>query len=278
MSRLSWPVVLASHQRIKERGSDGLAMEAVSGIKTVAALGREQDIMLLLDYRLQKPYTDGIRQIFLGNFFLALSLSISYFVYGFAYWWGSRNVADGYYSQVDFFIVLPALLFSAQASGQLLAFSPDISKAHVSASNIFGLLDEYPPKLRANEYALASKSSAHQIEAGSASTSERTPTPSPTPLSIEFRNVCFSYPTRRLSPALRDLSFKVTPGQYVAFAGSSGSGKSTVMSLIERFYEPDSGCILVDNEADRPPLVAHHDQVMRVEARSRGQTRTDILA
>ncbi|KAE8184607.1 hypothetical protein CF336_g7731, partial [Tilletia laevis] len=81
MSRLSWPVVLASHQRIKERGSDGLAMEAVSGIKTVAALGREQDIMLLLDYRLQKPYTDGIRQIFLGNFFLALSLSISYFVY-----------------------------------------------------------------------------------------------------------------------------------------------------------------------------------------------------
>ncbi|CAD6941987.1 unnamed protein product [Tilletia laevis] len=254
--------VLAALQRRHETAfsaCNALAMEAVSGIKTVAALGREQDIMHLLDYRLQKPYTDGIRQIFLGNFFLALSLSISYFVYGFAYWWGSRNVADGYYSQVDFFIVLPALLFSAQASGQLLAFSPDISKAHVSASNIFGLLDECPPKLRADEYALASKSSAHQIEAGSASTSERTPTPSPTPLSIEFRNVCFSYPTRRLSPALRDLSFKVTPGQYVAFAGSSGSGKSTVMSLIERFYEPDSGCILVDNEADRPAALVRED-------------------
>ncbi|KAE8271517.1 hypothetical protein A4X09_0g827 [Tilletia walkeri] len=257
--------VLAALQRRHETAfsaCNALAIEAVSGIKTVAALGREQDIMHLLDYRLQKPYTDGIRQIFFGNFFLALSLSISYFVYGFAYWWGSRNVADGYYTQVDFFIVLPALLFSAQASGQLLAFSPDISKAHVSASNIFRLLDDCPPKLSADEYALASKSNVqgagHNDDAPT-SANGRNPVPATKPLSLEFRNVWFSYPTRRLAPALRDLSFKVSPGQYVAFAGSSGSGKSTVMSLIERFYEPDSGCILVDNEADRPAALVRED-------------------
>ncbi|KAK0564812.1 hypothetical protein OC844_001523 [Tilletia horrida] len=262
--------VLAALQRRHETAfssCNALAIEAVSGIKTVAALGREQDVMHLLEHRLEKPYSDGIRQIFLGNFFLALSLSISYFVYGFAYWWGSRNVADGYYTQVDFFIVLPALLFSAQASGQLLAFSPDISKAHVSAANIFKLLDDCPPKVTSDQYALDANrkqltgNGERDQVAGSSSSSERgqVAIARREPLSLEFRNVWFSYPTRRLNPALRDLSFKIEPGHYVAFAGASGSGKSTVMSLIERFYEPESGCVLVDNEADRPAALVRED-------------------
>ncbi|KAL9940924.1 hypothetical protein V8E36_000412 [Tilletia maclaganii] len=259
--------VLAALQRRHETAfsaCNALATEAVSGIKTVAALGREYDILHLLEYRLEKPYKDGIRQIFLGNFFLALSLSISYFVYGFAYWWGSRNVADGYYSQVEFFIVLPALLFSAQASGQLLAFSPDISKAHVSAANIFTLLDECPPKLSADDYGAdytkPIASEAQQIVAAAGgSTAQQDFAPSRPPLRLEFRNIWFAYPTRRLNPALRGVSFKIEPGQYVAFAGASGSGKSTVMSLIERFYEPDSGAVLVDNESDRPAGLVRED-------------------
>ncbi|KAK0558033.1 hypothetical protein OC846_000025 [Tilletia horrida] len=256
--------VLAALQRRHETAfsaCNALAMEAVSGIKTVAALGREQDIMHLVEYRLQKPYRDGIRQIFVGNLFLAFSLSISYFIYGFAYWWGSRNVAEGRYSQVDFFIVLPALLFSAQASGQLLAFSPDISKAHVAAANVFGLLDECPPQ----EYSPdeGSKGSPEKMVTGTSHSQDKHELvgqmqehgQEEAPLALEFRNVWFSYPTRRSHPALQDLSFKVEPGHYVAFAGSSGSGKSTVMSLIERFYEADSGSVLVDNQVDRPAAV-----------------------
>jgi ATP-binding cassette subfamily B protein len=62
---------------------------------------------------------------------------------------------------------------------------------------------------------------------------------------IEFRNVTFTYPGRR-TPALKDVSFRIREGQTLAVLGSTGSGKSTLIKLILRQYDPDSGEILVD--------------------------------
>ena len=64
---------------------------------------------------------------------------------------------------------------------------------------------------------------------------------------IEFRNVTFTYPGRT-SPALEDVSFKITEGQTLAVLGSTGSGKSTLLRLILRQYDPDSGQVLVDGK------------------------------
>ncbi|KIH63645.1 ABC transporter, ATP-binding protein, partial [Ancylostoma duodenale] len=63
---------------------------------------------------------------------------------------------------------------------------------------------------------------------------------------IEFRNVHFSYPTRNNLPILRDLSFIVEPGETVALVGPSGSGKSSCIALLENFYQPNAGQVLVD--------------------------------
>jgi ATP-binding cassette subfamily B multidrug efflux pump len=60
---------------------------------------------------------------------------------------------------------------------------------------------------------------------------------------IEFRDVSFSYKT---APVLHDVSFVIKPGQTAAFIGATGSGKSTVMNLILRFYEADEGLVLID--------------------------------
>ncbi|MEN8175397.1 MAG: lipid A export permease/ATP-binding protein MsbA [Pseudomonadota bacterium] len=62
---------------------------------------------------------------------------------------------------------------------------------------------------------------------------------------LEFRNVTFSYPAAKV-PALRDLSFAVEPGTSLALVGQSGSGKTTIGSLIPRLYDPDAGEILID--------------------------------
>jgi ATP-binding cassette subfamily B (MDR/TAP) protein 1 len=66
---------------------------------------------------------------------------------------------------------------------------------------------------------------------------------------LEFKDVHFRYPTRAYVPVLRGLDFEVKPGQYVALVGSSGCGKSTAIGLIERFYDPLVGQVLVDGMA-----------------------------
>ena len=63
---------------------------------------------------------------------------------------------------------------------------------------------------------------------------------------IEFHNVTFTYPTRPDAPVLQNVTFSVRPGEIVALVGPSGSGKSSCINLLERFYKPDRGEILVD--------------------------------
>ena len=64
---------------------------------------------------------------------------------------------------------------------------------------------------------------------------------------IAFEQVCFSY--RESQPVLRDLSFTVTGGQTVALVGASGAGKSTIVKLLFRFYDPEAGVIRIDDQA-----------------------------
>lgn len=66
---------------------------------------------------------------------------------------------------------------------------------------------------------------------------------------IDFRQVTFSYPTRKDIRVLDNLNFSIAPGEKVALVGRSGSGKSTIINLLMRFYEPDSGAIYTDDVA-----------------------------
>jgi len=71
---------------------------------------------------------------------------------------------------------------------------------------------------------------------------------------VEFQNVSFSYFNRYT--VLRDVSFSVAPGQVVALLGATGSGKSTIVNLIPRFYDATSGQILIDGKDTRSLTLA----------------------
>ena len=73
---------------------------------------------------------------------------------------------------------------------------------------------------------------------------------------IEFKNVKFTYPERNLS-IFESLSFKIDPKQKVAFAGPSGTGKSTIFGLLYRFYDPDQGEVLIDGVNIKKYDIAH---------------------
>lgn len=63
---------------------------------------------------------------------------------------------------------------------------------------------------------------------------------------VEFKNVTFAYPGHAESPVIRNVSFTASPGETVAFIGSTGSGKSTLIQLIPRFYDVTKGQVLID--------------------------------
>lgn len=240
-----------------------LATEACTAIRTVAALGREQDVTRLYSEAVDKPYRESLRFIVQGNFWLAFALAITYFVYALAYYWGSRQVRDGNYSTLEFFIVLPALLFSAQASGQMFSLAPEVTRAKTAAMSVFRLHDQ-----RATIDIDAPPSASSSSSSPSVSLRHEKKPMAPACKSrgkVEFRNVHFHYASRANVPVLRGLSLTVKPGQFVAFVGYSGAGKSSAVALLERFYDVNSGSVLVDDEDIRNlPVREHRNRIALV--------------
>jgi ATP-binding cassette subfamily B (MDR/TAP) protein 1 len=97
---------------------------------------------------------------------------------------------------------------------------------------------------------------------------------------IEFRDVWFRYPTRDV-PVLRGCSIKVQHGQFAAIVGSSGAGKTSVISLIERFYEPQKGTVYYNNEdialIPRAVLRSRMSLVAQEASIFRGTIRENVL-
>lgn len=235
-----------------------ITVEAVDNIRAVAAFSLEKQSCAVYERALAEPYKETLWSIAFGNFFLALAFSISNLVYALAYWWGTQQIVNGLYTQTQFFIVLPALLFSTQSCGQMFALAPDISKAGLAASNIAELLttrsadEELNPeslgKLKGyDNYLLHEKNS--DPEAGylvQMSANESGAPPEMSGIGAELQNVHFEYPSRPGRPVLRGLGLTIQPGKFCALVGPSGSGKSTTFAMLERFYRPESGAVVID--------------------------------
>jgi len=237
-----------------------LASEACSAIRTVAALGREQDVLRLYKKALAGPYRDGIKLTLFGSFFLSFSLSITYFVYALAYWWGSKQVRNGHNSTLDFFIVLPALLFSAQAAGQMFSLAPEIVQAKAAAQNVFHYHDQTPTIVK--DTLPSAKNSLSEDEKEMKASKGDLKSQAVLKGQLEFANVDLEYASRPGAMALINTSFKIEAGEFVAFVGPSGAGKSSTIALIERFYDPTSGVVLLDGHNIRStPAQSHRERI-----------------
>ena len=220
--------------------SVSLTIEAVNSIKTIAAYSLENESLEYYRRSLLGPYKATMKTIGYGNFWLSIAFSASTLVYALAYWWGAKQIMDGIYTQTQFFIVLPALLISAQFSGQLFSLAPDISKARVAAGNILDLLAIGPDDVRCEK-------NKDDVEANPKALETAKPV-SHYGMNVSFQDVCFSYPAHPDAQILHGLSISVRAGQFCALVGPSGSGKSTVLALLEKFYHPSSGSIFVEGQ------------------------------
>ncbi|KAH6896470.1 P-loop containing nucleoside triphosphate hydrolase protein [Coprinopsis sp. MPI-PUGE-AT-0042] len=206
-----------------------LACEAAGSIRTVAALTREADCLQRYSESLEEPLRHSHKMSLWSNSVFAISQATLYWVISLVFWYGSRLVADMEYTTLQFFVCLMATTFGAIQVGDMFGYVPDVSSARGAGEKILRLLDSRPEIDAESREGLSVDSEKCQGH-------------------IRFENVHFQYPTRPSVRVLRGLTLDITPGSYVALVGQSGCGKSTVIQLIERFYNPLAGSISLDGQ------------------------------
>ncbi|KAL8150536.1 hypothetical protein V2J09_020344 [Rumex salicifolius] len=201
-----------------------LAGEAVGNIRTVAAFCAEEKVLDLYAQELVEPSKRSFTRGQIAGVFYGVSQFFIFSSYGLALY-GSvlmgRGIC-GFKSVMKSFMVL---IVTALAMGETLAMAPDLLKGNQMVASIFEVLD------RKSEITGDTGEEVAKVEGA-----------------IELRGVDFFYPSRPDVLVFQSLNLKVPPGKSMALVGQSGSGKSSILSLILRFYDPTSGKILVDGK------------------------------
>lgn len=196
--------------------------EAVTGISVIQMFLRQKDThrrfsFLNEDYRVSAFYQIRVFGIFVPLIEVMSSVSLALVV-----WYGGGEILRQTMTigVLTAFISYIRLFF--QPIRELSQKYTIVQSAMASAERIFGLLE--------NRDVLT--------------TAEHPQVPSQLTGEVEFRDVTFAYDGE--NPVIRDLSFRVKPGETLAIVGATGAGKTTVISLLERFYDPGQGAVTLD--------------------------------
>ncbi|XP_021821988.1 ABC transporter B family member 11-like [Prunus avium] len=202
-----------------------VANDAVGSIRTVASFCAEEKVTELYQKKCEGPIKTGIRRGLISGIGFGLSFFFLFSVYACSFYAGARLVAAGKTTFSDVFRVFLALAMTAGGVSQSGSLTPNLGKGKSSAASIFDILDRKSKIDSSDE----SGTTIENVKG-----------------EIELRHVGFKYPTRPDVPIFQDLCLTIHHGKTVALVGESGSGKSTVVSLLQRFYDPDSGRITLD--------------------------------
>ena len=209
----------------------GILSECVVNTKTIFSFNfQPAAIRMYLDtieYVRQQFYRDA----FISGFFIGLGNFCSFAANAAVYAASKKFILDGSLDSEDMAIAMSVVTTCSQGLSNGMGNLGNLRKASVAFKSIYSTLDTpslIPPFRKDNE----GKISAMNIKG-----------------KIELRHVYFAYPTRPETVILKDVSLTIMPGQQVALVGYSGSGKSTVIQLLTRFYdiEDGKGEILIDD-------------------------------
>lgn len=205
--------------------SSQFATEAVGAFRTVISLIMEDTI----ETRYQTLLSGHVKHAFAsakyGTIIFAFSDSVELACMALTFWYGGTLLASREYGLQEFFVIYMAIVQGAIAAGMWFSFAPNMAQAAGAANRILSMRtpkDAVPPKYE----------SVIEPEGG---------------VGIDFQNVSFTYKNREV-PVLSNLNMQILPGQFAALVGASGCGKSTTISLLERFYDATSGHVLYNDQ------------------------------
>ncbi|CAF9907372.1 GTPase-activating protein [Imshaugia aleurites] len=206
------------------------ASEAMSSTRTVALLRLEDQIVQSYSRALEMADGRSNKTVTRLSLLFGLSQSATFFINALVIWSGAKLISRKQIDTFGFFVAFISISFGAQDAGELFSYAPDLSKARSLSRKLL--------EISTNDCgnrplpSLPCPVIARQVTEGQ----------------ISFKWVSFSYPRRPSAKVLRSVDLEIPAGQHIALVGESGSGKSTVIGLLERFYEPSSGQILIDGQ------------------------------
>uniref|UniRef100_A0A8C7K0K5 ATP-binding cassette, sub-family B (MDR/TAP), member 11a n=1 Tax=Oncorhynchus kisutch TaxID=8019 RepID=A0A8C7K0K5_ONCKI len=202
-----------------------VSSEALANIRTIAGLCKESTFVETYEQQLEAPYKSAKKKANIYGICFAFAQCVIFMAYAASFRYGGYLVSSERLHYLVVFRVISAIVISGTALGKASSFTPDYAKAKIAAAQFFKLLDRVP------------KISMSQIDGEKWDDFKG---------ELEFINCKFTYPTRPDIQVLNGLLVSVKPGQTLAFVGCSGCGKSTSVQLLERFYDPDEGRVLID--------------------------------
>ena len=212
-----------SHKKYAQAGS--VASEAVDNIDTVTAIGVQDYFIKRYNDEVEIPLRNGRKSGFFAGLALGVSEFLSQALWAVSFWIGAIFVENRNCDFPGLMKAITGLLFGGMMLGNAASTAPDIAKSKVSATQVFRLLDRQskidPSTGEGEKQKIDGNTEAHDVR--------------------------FEYPTRPDVRVLKGFSFKVKKGETLALVGGSGCGKSTVVSLLERYYDPRSGEIKMDD-------------------------------
>jgi ATP-binding cassette, subfamily B (MDR/TAP), member 1 len=251
------------------------ASEAVGSCRTVTALTMEYSILERYEELLEQHLRDEWHKSKPATLVYALSDSVQLLCMAFVLWYGAKLLVSGEYYPFQYLVVYIAVLQGGAGAGQWLSFGPNIAQATAAANRILAAradakvpLRKMPPpkELRPLDEDDGDGDGDEKGGRGAA---------------IEFSNVWFRYPTRD-APVLNGLNLRVEKGQFAAIVGASGAGKTSIISLLERFYTAKAGTITYDGaDINSTPLHEHRSRIALVAQQANlfsGTIRDNILA
>ncbi|KAK9877113.1 hypothetical protein WA026_016858 [Henosepilachna vigintioctopunctata] len=221
----------ASIRKEKLLENSKLAMAAMNDIRTVTAYGCEDLFLRQYTEQLLSFRTLSRKISIISSAMIGISSCMDFFNFGTSFIYGVDLILSG---EADYGIVtkVNVLMYSASwAVGNTLSFLSNIQNGLRAARSIQTL---FLTKPRVNS---TSNNSDEIWENGN----------------IEYKEVSFFYPTRPAATVLKDLNLSIPPGKTIALVGPTGSGKSSIIQLLQRFYDPASGKIEID-EVDMKQL------------------------
>lgn len=222
--------IVAQVEKFVRRDTDAVvvAHEAFTAIRTVTVLGLHNSVMESFQKAIDRDRR--AKYWILSATMYACTTSLRILSIAFVFWYGGTHlIATGEYNIQQFFICFAATVWGTQSAATLFSRAPDIAGAHGAAQRVRDLM-EIQPSLRS----------------GTPRTSTSLPAPSATE-DLSLQHVSFKYPARPAQLVLNEVSFEAPRGSFIALVGTTGSGKSSVINLIEQFYTAERGDIRLAN-------------------------------